>query len=419
MPEAVVVALEAVQVQDHQEDRPPRWIVEHCLQVGHEPPAVAETGEHVRDRLLAGEREESPVLAERDREPQEDEQEAAGGEAHRQHVDAREVVDDEDADGDDRARDGNRQERATVDLELSLFARVDPGRERDQQRRGRPQGVDEAPLLVGVDLEQVDAVCDRRREDAETEDQPATVELPAGEREDAEDGRQQQDVAERVGEVRRDRAARALEGPEDDLDEHGRAERRRGHGRREPVEPERSGERPCPALHQQHDRDVRQRIERDPAEVGERGEAGRLGGEGVELAERVAGERRRHHRPRKSIVAHEHRPRPGDERGGDDQRVVEPDLQGRDATAGGVPEHDEEEKEAEGAEGEPQRRGDPGTPQNHVTADIGRSSGALERRLWSRRARRATMAPGGVEPPHAGSKPAALSAELRGRVPGG
>ena len=170
----------------------------------------------------------------------------------------------------------------------------------------------EASLLVVVDLEQVDAVCDRGGEDAETEDQPATVELPAGEREDAEDGGQQQDIAERIGEVRRDRAARALEGPEHDLDEHGGAERRRGHGRREPVEPERSGERPCPALHQQHDRDVRQRIERDPADVGERREAGRVGGEGIELAERVARRARRHHRPRESIFPDEHRPRPGE-----------------------------------------------------------------------------------------------------------
>ena len=283
-----------------------------------------------------------------------------------------------------RARDRNREERASVGLESSLVARVDPGRERDEQRREGPQDVDKAPLLVRVDLEQVDAVCDRGGEEAETEDQPATVEPPAGEREDAEDGREQQDVAERIGEVRRDRAARALEGPEDDLDEHGGAERRRGDCRRRPVEPERAGKRSRPALHHQHDRHVRQRIESDPAEVGERREAGRVDGEEVELAERVARQSRRHDRPREPVLADEHRPRRGEERRGDDQQRIQPGLEQRDSAAGGVPEHDEEEKQAEGAEGELQRQGDPRTPQNHVSAGIGRSSRTLEGKAGDR-----------------------------------
>ncbi len=66
MAERVVVALEPVEVEDHQEGWLDR-LLEDALEVDEQLPAIAETGQRVGDRLLAGQLEEPAVLAERER----------------------------------------------------------------------------------------------------------------------------------------------------------------------------------------------------------------------------------------------------------------------------------------------------------------------------------------------------------------
>ena len=184
-------------------------------------------GERVGDRLLVRQRVELRVLAERDAEPGDDEQQRRGREADGEDVDAGEVVEHEDRRSRTSAQTAGtaRSGRPSISS-VALAPGVDPCGAGDEQRRRRPEDVDRAPRLIRGHLEQEDRVGDRRREEPEPEHEPAPLEPPAGEREDAEHRREEQDVAERVGEVRRDGAPRALGRAEHDLDEDRCAEAR-------------------------------------------------------------------------------------------------------------------------------------------------------------------------------------------------
>ena len=114
-----------------------------------------------------------------------------------------------------------------------------------------------------------------RGEDPEAEEQPATARLPAREREDAEDGGEEQDVAQRVGEVRDDDRRRALRRLENELDEHGCSDGGGGQRCRQAVQPERSRDRAGARAEKEDDPDVEEHVEGDEARVGHDGE--RLG----------------------------------------------------------------------------------------------------------------------------------------------
>ena len=72
MAECVVVPLEAVEVEDHEQARLHARSLEQALEVGQEFPAIAEAGQRVGDRLPASQFEEPPVLTERDGESDDD-----------------------------------------------------------------------------------------------------------------------------------------------------------------------------------------------------------------------------------------------------------------------------------------------------------------------------------------------------------
>jgi len=190
MAERVVVALEAIQVEEHQKRRLHGVTVEAPCEVVEQLPAVAEAGQQVGRRLLARQLEEAAVLAECHREAHHDEHECRRGESDRQQVHADEVVVDEDSGRDERARGGNREQRSTLHLEAVTRAVGHPGRERDEEKCGRPEDVDPRSFHVRAfgRLEEVDGICERRREHAEAQEQPAPTRPPPGEREDAEDG---------------------------------------------------------------------------------------------------------------------------------------------------------------------------------------------------------------------------------------
>jgi hypothetical protein len=95
-------------------------------------------------------------------------------------------------------------------------------------------------------LEEEDGVRRGRRQDAQPEDEPPPPRSPAGEGEDTEDGRQEQHVAERIGEIRDDCRERSFRAPEYELHEDRGAECGCCEGRRRTVEPEHSADRPGP-----------------------------------------------------------------------------------------------------------------------------------------------------------------------------
>ena len=156
--------------------------------------------------------EEAAVLAERHCEAHDDEHECRRGEDDREHVHADEVVVDEDARRDERADGRDREQRSTLDLEAVTRAVGHPGGRRDEEQRSRPEDVDPRSFDIRAfgRLEEVDGVRERRREDAEARGAASADPASTGEREDAEDGGQQEDVTERVREVRDDDGGRAL-----------------------------------------------------------------------------------------------------------------------------------------------------------------------------------------------------------------
>ena len=209
--EAVVVALEPVEVEEHQHRRCDRVTRQPPFEVGNELTAVGETGEGVGGRLYAGQREQPSVLAERDRESHDDQPERRRREHDGEEVQPVEVVVHEDPRRGERADRRYGEERTPLHAQTCSCAVVHPGGCRDEEQGGGPEDVDPRSLHVRPlgGLEQVDAVGEGRREDAEAEEPPAQSGPPAGEREDAEDGREQEHVAERVREVRHDHGRRA------------------------------------------------------------------------------------------------------------------------------------------------------------------------------------------------------------------
>ncbi len=332
MPERVVVALESVEVEEHEERRLHRVAVEAPREIVEQLPAVSEAGQRVGRGLLARQLEEAAVLAERDREPHDDEHERGRGESDREQVHADEVVVDEYSGRDQRTRRGNREERATVDLEALARAVGHPGRDCDQHEGGRPEDVNPGSLDIGAGgrLEEVDGVRERRREDAEAEEEPASTRPSAGEGEDADDRGQEQDVTERVGEVRDDGRCRSRRALEHELDEDRGAEGGRRQRRRDSVEPERAPDRPGARAKQQNEPDVEKRVEGDEPEVRHRRVGLGLEDRVPELAERPAADRDRDDRPGRSLLCDEVGVRPGDDAGENHQAVVDPGVEERE-----------------------------------------------------------------------------------------
>src|SRR6266508_4325840 len=99
MAEAVVVTLEAVEVEEHQQRRSGMLLVQPPLEVEDELAAVEETRERVGDRLMAGQLVEPRVLPEGRDEAEDDEKQRRSREDNSQQVHVSEVVVDEDSDG--------------------------------------------------------------------------------------------------------------------------------------------------------------------------------------------------------------------------------------------------------------------------------------------------------------------------------
>ena len=271
VPERVVVPLEAVEVEDHQEGRLDLGLREESFEIGQELPAIAETRQRIGHRLEPRELEEAAILAERHREPDDDGEQRRCREGDGEQVDLVEVVVDEDADGEDGASGGDGEQRLASELGTAPVDR--PGRRGDQEQCRRPEDVERRSLhvRVGGALEEVDRIGSGRSQDAQPEQEPAPSGSPAGEREDPEHGGEQKEIPERVGQIRDNRGGRALRRLENDLDEHRGGQRGRGERGRQAVEPQRPADRPRTRANQRHDPEVDEWIEAEVTDVRNRG----------------------------------------------------------------------------------------------------------------------------------------------------
>jgi hypothetical protein len=110
---------------------------------------------------------------------------------------------------------------------------------------------------------------------------------------------------------------------------------------------------------------VRDRIERDPAEIGDRGVCLRLDLEVVELGEARAGEGDRDDAPGEPISPDQHRACPGKRYRGDDQALIEPGGEERVELTLRRGEQNDRGVHGKGDEGGGQRRRGPGPLLKH------------------------------------------------------
>jgi hypothetical protein len=227
MAEGVVVLLEAVEVEER-EGAPVggRRLLRRVLEVAHQRAAVGQAGEAVGERLVAARTQEAEVLAEEHAAARAGDEQRPGGQQRRGEVHGGELADHEDGEGDGREGGGQRQ-RPAGDLLDPPARRGLPRGERRQRRPQGPQRVDPRPRDVGAHgrLVAEHRVGDDVGELPEPEQQPRAVRAPAVEAEGHHDERDQQDVADRVGEVEGDVDRVALGDPRQ------RGEHERGHHR--------------------------------------------------------------------------------------------------------------------------------------------------------------------------------------------
>ncbi len=207
------------------------------------------------------------------------------------------------------------------------------------------------PSLVGADggHPEVDGIRDAGGQERRPDHDPLDSGVPAGQPEDAGDEPEQDDVAERVGEVGGDRDGLALGVIERDLEQERRSDGPHREGDADAVEPDAAVEVGQPRADEQQERHVRRRVEEEVERIGERRDrsiaAVREGPD--EVADAVGGEPRREPRPGGTLVRHQDRPGRDCTHRERLEPVVHPDLH---EIVGGAPAHTEAGVKREDAE---------------------------------------------------------------------
>jgi hypothetical protein len=236
--EAVVVALEAVEVEQQQQVRQRLVLGAQQLEVAQQLEPVAEPGQRVGPRLSAGEAEALAALVVRHREAADHGEHRGGGERHGKRLGRGPVVLHEQREAAEREDDRQDDARHVVGR-AGLPPRGLPRREADDQRAGDPPDVEQRAGGVGLagHLEEVDAVADREHAEPGTEHDPRPVEPLAAGGHDADDEPDQDHVGERVRQVGDDRRGVAAGRGAHGLEDHGGGDRGNGERRDQAVEP--------------------------------------------------------------------------------------------------------------------------------------------------------------------------------------
>ena len=333
MPEAVVVLLEAVEVEDHERDR---LLGAGCggrlLQVVDQSASVPQSRKGVGQCLSAARVEQLDVLAERDGHSNDHSGQCRHRQPQRQHVLGLDRVVPEQRQTGHGERRGHQQHAPALEPDRLGLRRALPCRTADQQRGRGPQGRDQRGVdgLPGGDVVQEPAVDDRARHERRADQQERAAGPPAGEAEHRHDEAEQEQVADRVGEIDSDHGAVPAASHDRAKDER-RGDRRCGECAHHPVEPQARAELPHPLAYEQHDRDVTGGIEGQPQPVADtryRRRVQAVEEQGVVGLSRGPCEQAgSQHEPRTSLPARRGRAHEAHPRRDEDQRVVDVDLE--------------------------------------------------------------------------------------------
>ena len=351
MPERVVVGLEAVEVEEQQRAGVLVGVDQGVLEVGHQPAPVGQPAEPVGERLLVAAPQQLQVLAEREAAARHRGEQPGGGEHAGQRRQLGHPAVEQQADREQREAGGD-EDAHPVAADPAAAARLPGGDAHDDDGR-RPGGaedragrVDAGALEVGVER-----VGDRGQQQAERDEAPGAARAPPGDRQRDPDRGQQQQVADRIGEVGRHGGRVPAGDLQDRPEQQGGGERGERQTADRAVQPQRGPHRPQARPQQQHETGVEEGV---GGQVGGVGPVGvrRLGDVVVvhrpqEVAAGPGSQAAGHREPRSPLWADDHGPREAQRDPAEHEQVVEPVVEQRlgpgraDERLHGVHEHAE------------------------------------------------------------------------------
>jgi hypothetical protein len=356
MAERVVVGLEAVEVEQHQDGC--RAGVQGGAEIKHQLAPVSHAREGIRLRFDPGRRQQQHLLAEGEGHPGDHRQHRGGGEDGCGLVQRLELPVHEDSERGEAEDGRQRQDARALGADRPEPARRLPGRGGEQEHCERPAGIQQVDAVRRAHrcLVEDAAVGERERGRAAEDAQPGPVELPAGDREDGDDEAEQQGIRERVREVHRRSQRRASRALDDRAEEDRGADCGNRQRRKRRVQPEAALEVHGPGTYQEADPRVEDRIGHEPQPVGDRRRRHRRIQEEervVEVAGRPQQKGRSDAAPGRAFLAALVRRGQADECRPDEQDVVEPpDELGRPGRLGRE-QHEIDRKEGREAEKKP------------------------------------------------------------------
>ena len=204
MAEAVVVGLEAVEVEhDQRAGALGVGARDQLVQVNEQAAAVRQPREGVGERLAPRALEQVQVLAVGERHPHDHRAEGGHGERHRGSVDGGDRLVGEHAERGEREQRRQRHHPVALDPQRAGRRRRAPRGGADHQRRRGPQRRYERAVHAAAGRVHVheEAVDDGRGREPGPEQRPGGARAPPGDREHRHHAAQQQEVRQQIGEV--------------------------------------------------------------------------------------------------------------------------------------------------------------------------------------------------------------------------
>ena len=264
--------MKPVEIEDREERRAGVGPTQHALEGRHQAAAVAEAGERICERERPRPLEQACVVEEADPGAQEDDEDRGDRERVGDHVVRVETRRDEHGERQQPAQERRRGEEAAFELDGVLAVDGLPGGDREQEHPCRPERVEHRPLRIGAGRVEVEeeAVGEHDQREREPHDGPGPPGTAPGEREDEDDDREQYEVGDRVGEVDDHLEPLAVRVGQHDLQHDRGAQRRDGERGDHAVEPDAAVERGDARAHEQGEREVAGRVEREVERVADR-----------------------------------------------------------------------------------------------------------------------------------------------------
>ena len=270
----VVDVLESIEVDEQQRHAPTgrSCLVDRVAEMAQQHPAIRQTRQLVAERQFAGV-EEHEVLAKGEAGADQGNGERRARQPHGSSSQPDVMVGDECRDCcDGDAHGGKHPTHFVAALGRRDVVFSQPGRERHHQHRSGESEVDERANRHLADRYgvHVDAVTDGQRGGPEEQQHPAWRESPLGEREVRDHTRQDQEIANRVGEVGRDAEPPASEGAQYRIRDDCRVDGRDGKCADQPVDQGAGASRSDAVSDEAREREQHERVERQPEGIRDR-----------------------------------------------------------------------------------------------------------------------------------------------------